>query len=259
MAVEYLFTKMAVWYLFSQNVWYIFTELVVRSLFKWMVAVHLLTHMIVRCLFKQMLVRCLFSQTPILKNKFRPFHSLPSLIHSVGSVVVLSALCPFHQTRVLKSDFARYNLGEDDDSEDLEQDDNGWKIIQTDVFRFPPLKSLFCAILGQCCCRGWTGHVVGVCDGDSGDSGFMMIIRIGCCWCLWWWSGDNGRDDDHFIGCCWCLWWWFWWQWTWWWSFWSAFVGVCDGDSGDNGRDDDHFDRLLLVHFFCRKTWKTNI
>jgi transmembrane 9 superfamily protein 1 len=53
------------------------------------------------------------------------------------------------QTRVLKSDFARYNLGEDDDSEDLDQDDNGWKIIQTDVFRFPPCKNLFCAILGR--------------------------------------------------------------------------------------------------------------
>ena len=58
------------------------------------------------------------------------------------------AKCP-HQTRVLKSDFARYNLGEDDDSEDLDQDDNGWKIIQTDVFRFPPAKNLFCAILGK--------------------------------------------------------------------------------------------------------------
>lgn len=53
-----------------------------------------------------------------------------------------------HQTRVLKSDFARYNLGEDDESDELDQDDNGWKIIQTDVFRFPPAKSIFCAILG---------------------------------------------------------------------------------------------------------------
>lgn len=50
---------------------------------------------------------------------------------------------------MLKSDFARYNLGEEDDSEDIDQDDNGWKIIQTDVFRFPPSKNLFCAILGE--------------------------------------------------------------------------------------------------------------
>ena len=52
------------------------------------------------------------------------------------------------QTRVLKNDFARYNMDEED-SEELDQDDNGWKIIHTDVFRFPPVKSLFCAILGE--------------------------------------------------------------------------------------------------------------
>ena len=51
------------------------------------------------------------------------------------------------QTRVLKNDFARYNVDEEDDV--IEDDDNGWKIIHTDVFRFPPFKSLFCAILGQ--------------------------------------------------------------------------------------------------------------
>ena len=52
------------------------------------------------------------------------------------------------QTRVLKSDFARYNV-DDEESEDLDQDDNGWKIIHTDVFRFPQAKNLFCAILGE--------------------------------------------------------------------------------------------------------------
>lgn len=30
----------------------------------------------------------------------------------------------------------------------MEDEDNGWKIIQADVFRFPQHKSLFCAILG---------------------------------------------------------------------------------------------------------------
>lgn len=30
----------------------------------------------------------------------------------------------------------------------VEQDDYGWKIIHTDVFRFPPYKSWLCAILG---------------------------------------------------------------------------------------------------------------
>ena len=60
---------------------------------------------------------------------------------------------PYHQLRVLRNDFARYNLmdGEEDDIPD--QDDIGWKIINTDVFRFPPHKSLLCAILGQLECR----------------------------------------------------------------------------------------------------------
>ena len=52
------------------------------------------------------------------------------------------------QMRVLKNDFARYNLDEDE-VEELDQDENGWKIIHTDVFRFPPYKSLLCAILGK--------------------------------------------------------------------------------------------------------------
>ena len=47
----------------------------------------------------------------------------------------------------MRNDFARYNVDEEDDV--IEDDDNGWKIIHTDVFRFPPFKSLFCAILGQ--------------------------------------------------------------------------------------------------------------
>ncbi|WAR18015.1 TM9S1-like protein, partial [Mya arenaria] len=51
------------------------------------------------------------------------------------------------ETRVLKSDFARYNV-DDEESEELDQEDNGWKIIHTDVFRFPAYKNLFCAILG---------------------------------------------------------------------------------------------------------------
>ena len=48
---------------------------------------------------------------------------------------------------MLRNDFARYNLT-DDESDELDQDDYGWKIISTDVFRFPPHKSLLCAVLG---------------------------------------------------------------------------------------------------------------
>lgn len=42
----------------------------------------------------------------------------------------------------------RYNVEEDGSCDDLDQGDNGWKIIHTDVFRFPPFKSLLCAVLG---------------------------------------------------------------------------------------------------------------
>ena len=42
----------------------------------------------------------------------------------------------------------RYNVEEEGGCDDLDQGDNGWKIIHTDVFRFPPYKSLLCAVLG---------------------------------------------------------------------------------------------------------------
>lgn len=54
---------------------------------------------------------------------------------------------PPFQMRVLKNDFARYNL-DDDEADELDQEENGWKIVHTDVFRFPPYKSLLCSILG---------------------------------------------------------------------------------------------------------------
>lgn len=42
----------------------------------------------------------------------------------------------------------RYNVEEEGGCDELDQGDNGWKIIHTDVFRFPPYKSLLCAVLG---------------------------------------------------------------------------------------------------------------
>lgn len=44
--------------------------------------------------------------------------------------------------------FFRYNKPDEEDSIEFADDDNGWKIIHADVFRFPRYKSLFCAILG---------------------------------------------------------------------------------------------------------------
>ena len=48
-------------------------------------------------------------------------------------------------SRILKNDFMRYNSEGD---EALDDEDYGWKLISNDVFRFPPNKSLFCAVLG---------------------------------------------------------------------------------------------------------------
>jgi transmembrane 9 superfamily member 1 len=49
------------------------------------------------------------------------------------------------KSRVLRNDFMRYNSEGDDI---LEDEDYGWKLISNDVFRFPPNKGLFCAVLG---------------------------------------------------------------------------------------------------------------
>ncbi|XP_052763793.1 transmembrane 9 superfamily member 1-like isoform X2 [Mya arenaria] len=70
-----------------------------------------------------------------------------SIINSMVLVFLLIGFVVIILTRVLKSDFARYNV-DDEESEELDQEDNGWKIIHTDVFRFPAYKNLFCAILG---------------------------------------------------------------------------------------------------------------
>uniref|UniRef100_A0A8D0CJ43 Transmembrane 9 superfamily member n=1 Tax=Scleropages formosus TaxID=113540 RepID=A0A8D0CJ43_SCLFO len=71
-----------------------------------------------------------------------------SIINSLVLVVLLLGFVIIILMRVLKNDFARYNVEEDGTCDDLDQADNGWKIIHTDVFRFPPYKSLLCAVLG---------------------------------------------------------------------------------------------------------------
>ncbi|XP_041717460.2 transmembrane 9 superfamily member 1 [Coregonus clupeaformis] len=70
-----------------------------------------------------------------------------SIINSLVLVVLLLGFVIIILMRVLKNDFARYNV-EEGSCDDLDQGDNGWKIIHTDVFRFPPYKSLLCAVLG---------------------------------------------------------------------------------------------------------------
>ena len=87
-------------------------------------------------------------------NKRSPFFARTLEIHwlsVINSVVLVCLLLGFVGLilmRVLRSDFARYNLAEDDEG-DVDQEDIGWKVVQSDVFRFPPHKSLLCAILGN--------------------------------------------------------------------------------------------------------------
>ncbi|XP_068737553.1 transmembrane 9 superfamily member 1-like isoform X1 [Montipora capricornis] len=72
-----------------------------------------------------------------------------SIINSVVLVFLLIGFVFIILMRVLKSDFAKYNITDDDEmADDLDQDEVGWKIIHADVFRFPPYKSWLCAILG---------------------------------------------------------------------------------------------------------------
>ncbi|XP_024608971.1 transmembrane 9 superfamily member 1 isoform X3 [Neophocaena asiaeorientalis asiaeorientalis] len=75
-----------------------------------------------------------------------------SIINSMVLVFLLVGFVAVILMRVLRKDLARYNLDEEPTSggsgDDFDQGDNGWKIIHTDVFRFPPYRGLLCAVLG---------------------------------------------------------------------------------------------------------------
>ncbi|XP_008838041.1 transmembrane 9 superfamily member 1 [Nannospalax galili] len=75
-----------------------------------------------------------------------------SIINSMVLVFLLVGFVAVILMRVLRNDLARYNLDEEttsgSSSDDFDQGDNGWKIIHTDVFRFPPYRGLLCAVLG---------------------------------------------------------------------------------------------------------------
>ncbi|XP_076064270.1 transmembrane 9 superfamily member 1-like [Oratosquilla oratoria] len=70
-----------------------------------------------------------------------------SIINSMVLVFLLIGFVVIILTRILRNDFARYSMDEEG-SEDIDGDEYGWKIIHTDVFRFPLQKNLFSAILG---------------------------------------------------------------------------------------------------------------
>ena len=64
-----------------------------------------------------------------------------SILNSIVLVLFLTGFLGLIVIRVLKNDYARYT-----DEEEL--DDFGWKLVHTDVFRFPPYPNIFTALLG---------------------------------------------------------------------------------------------------------------
>lgn len=74
-----------------------------------------------------------------------------SILNSIVLVFLLIGFVVIILMRVLRNDFARYNVSDDDALEDFQQDDYGWKIIHSDVFRFPGYRALLSSILGNGC------------------------------------------------------------------------------------------------------------
>jgi len=69
-----------------------------------------------------------------------------SIINSCVTVLLLTGFLATILMRVLKNDFIKYS--HDEETAD-EQEETGWKYIHGDVFRYPPHKSLFSAVLGS--------------------------------------------------------------------------------------------------------------
>lgn len=69
-------------------------------------------------------------------------------------------------------------MEEDGGCDDLDQGDNGWKIIHTDVFRFPPYKSLLCAVLGV------GAQFLTLATGETECQIDANTAAPGCTWCI---------------------------------------------------------------------------
>eukprot|EP01023_Acetabularia_acetabulum_P020115 TRINITY_DN2036_c0_g1_i1.p1 TRINITY_DN2036_c0_g1~~TRINITY_DN2036_c0_g1_i1.p1 ORF type:complete len:602 (+),score=71.18 TRINITY_DN2036_c0_g1_i1:212-2017(+) len=72
-----------------------------------------------------------------------------SIINSCVTVLLLTGFLATILMRVLKNDFVKYTREDDVSSAGIvEEEESGWKFVHGDVFRFPPQKNLFCALLG---------------------------------------------------------------------------------------------------------------
>lgn len=74
-----------------------------------------------------------------------------SMINSAVLVMLLVGFVLLILTRMLNKDFAQFAKGDDDDGdlEDDPEEEQGWKNLHSDVFRYPEYKSLLCAIVGN--------------------------------------------------------------------------------------------------------------
>eukprot|EP01002_Notosolenus_urceolatus_P012712 NODE_427_length_2095_cov_34.292278_g342_i0.p1 GENE.NODE_427_length_2095_cov_34.292278_g342_i0~~NODE_427_length_2095_cov_34.292278_g342_i0.p1 ORF type:complete len:585 (+),score=174.89 NODE_427_length_2095_cov_34.292278_g342_i0:191-1945(+) len=68
-----------------------------------------------------------------------------SIINAFVLVVCLNGFLAYIVLRILKKDYQRYTMIDDPEEE---ADETGWKLLHGDVFRVPPYKSIFCAVLG---------------------------------------------------------------------------------------------------------------
>eukprot|EP01024_Parvocaulis_polyphysoides_P054899 TRINITY_DN5570_c0_g1_i4.p1 TRINITY_DN5570_c0_g1~~TRINITY_DN5570_c0_g1_i4.p1 ORF type:complete len:602 (+),score=51.23 TRINITY_DN5570_c0_g1_i4:165-1970(+) len=72
-----------------------------------------------------------------------------SIINSCVTVLLLTGFLATILMRVLKNDFVKYTREDDVTSAGItDEEESGWKFVHGDVFRFPPQKNLFCALLG---------------------------------------------------------------------------------------------------------------
>jgi len=71
-----------------------------------------------------------------------------SIVNSVVLVFLLTMFMGIIMIRILRNDFHNYMELDDEIGGLNEQEEQGWKLVHGDVFRFPQNKSLYCAALG---------------------------------------------------------------------------------------------------------------
>jgi len=70
-----------------------------------------------------------------------------SIMNSLILVLLLTGFLAIIILRILKNDYTRYALIEDEE-DGSDSEDYGWKLVHGDVFRFPAQKTLFTALVG---------------------------------------------------------------------------------------------------------------